>query len=188
MTPPEPPSDPGWGGLKGILSALVPIVSQNQTRGADALLTMRRVFLSFCTAIVLILVVLVVIELDDNSNASLSGTAAVAIAVVFGVVALVLIRLYGDRPLDCTNGPSLASSYRTRFFLRLAFAEGAAMLGFVLSFIAATPWPYLAALPFTAIGFAWAAPTRGRLAHDQQRLSSAGCTRDLVAALRGFDT
>jgi hypothetical protein len=188
MTPSEPPTDPGWGGPVGILLMFVPIIGHRRMRGADPLLVLRRVFLSFCVAIVLFLWVLGFLDLGGSGNVALSGTAAATLAAIFGVVCLASSRRFVNRPLDCASGQSLSSSYRERFFLRLAFGEAPALVGFVLVFLARTRWPYVIGASFTAIGFAWAAPTKRHLAQDQRRLSSSGCARDLVAALRGLDT
>ena len=99
-----------------------------------------------------------------------------------GVAAGILGRLV-ERPLVCTDDVSLAGSYRTRFFLRIAFAETAALFGFVGFFIASVWWVYPAGAGIAFIGFARAAPTRTRLRRDQERLSEQGCFRSLVAAL-----
>ncbi len=104
--------------------------------------------------------------------------------VAAGIVALVARRLFADRALDCTDGATLASSYRTRFFLRMALAESTALIGFALCFVTQSPWPYVVALPFTAVGFLLAAPSSGHLTRDQTRLSTSGCTLNVVAALR----
>lgn len=183
-TPAVPPTDPGWGGVKGLLLALVPMVAQRQSRG-DPLVVLRRVFLSFCTALVLILVVVVVVvETGEQRTAGLSVAAAAGITAVAGIAALMARRFFADRPLECSDAPALANSYRTRFFLRMAFAETTALLGFVLSFVAQSPWPYVVALPFTAVGFWWAAPTARNLARDQAQLTASECACNLLAALR----
>ena len=91
-----------------------------------------------------------------------------------------------ERPLDCSTDEKLAGSYRTRFFLRIAFAETVALFGFVFAFIGAARWIYYLGAAFSLIRF-WtvAAPTRSALARDQETLNAAGCSRLLVAALRG---
>ncbi len=56
---------------------------------------------------------------------------------------------------------------RTRFFLRIAFAETVALFGFVFVFIGAARWTYYAAAAVSLFPF-WtsAAPTRAALARD----------------------
>jgi hypothetical protein len=157
-------------------------------RGADPLLVTRRVFQSFCAAIVMFLIVLSFLDLGASGPAEISATAGATLAAVFGVVSVGLGLRFANRPLDCSSGQSLSSSYRDRFFRRVAFAEAPALVGFTLVFIARTRWPYVVGASFTAIGFAWAAPTKRHLAEDQGRLAASGCTRDLVTALRGLDS
>ena len=107
-----------------------------------------------------------------------------AVLVVLAVATTALERK-AERPLDCSSLTSLASSYRTRFFLRVAFAETVALFGFVFAFIGGTIWIYYAGAAFTLIRF-WTAiaPTRSALAQDQAQLSVEGCTLSLMAALR----
>jgi F0F1-type ATP synthase membrane subunit c/vacuolar-type H+-ATPase subunit K len=185
--PAVPPTDPGWGGVKGLLLSLVPVIVQRKS-GGDPLVVLRRVFLSFCTALVLIMVVVaVVVDTDEKRTADMSVAAGVAITAVTGIAALIATRFFADRPLECADAPVLANSYRTRFFMRMAFAETTALLGFVLSFVAQSPLPYVVALPFSSVGFWWAAPTARNLARDQAQLTTSECTCNLLAALRVVD-
>ena len=69
--------------------------------------------------------------------------------------------------------------------LRIAFAESAALFGFVGFFAASVWWVYPAGAAITFAGFARAAPTRARLHRDQDRLNEQGCFRSLIAALAG---
>lgn len=89
-----------------------------------------------------------------------------------------------ERPLDCTDDRRLAGSYRTRFFLRIAFSEVAALFGFVAFFVTYYWWAYPIGAAIAALGFRRAAPTAANLRHDQEILSRSGCGRSLVRALR----
>lgn len=177
----DPARDPGWPHGPSLLLLLVPGMLQRQARGAqnDGLSAMRLVFISFFVGIVLIGVVVQFMTLDG-------GTAwpwLVALAVA--AVASIIITRLADRPLDCTSPTTLAATYRTRFFSRLAFAEAVALLGFVFSFTSQTAWVYLPAAAFTLYRFSTvAAPTRTALQADQRRLKARGCELSLVAALR----
>jgi F0F1-type ATP synthase membrane subunit c/vacuolar-type H+-ATPase subunit K len=165
----------------------VPIVGSRQKRG-DPLVVLRRVFLSFCTAIVLIFVALLLaIVPSQRGTADLSVAAAAGITVLAGIAAVVLRQCFVERPLACANAPTLASAYRNRFFLRMAFAESTALLGLVLSVLAQSPWPYVIGVPFTAVGFWVAAPTARNLGRDQAQLTASECTGNLIAAVRGID-
>jgi F0F1-type ATP synthase membrane subunit c/vacuolar-type H+-ATPase subunit K len=188
MNASEPSSDPGWGGLGGVLLMMIPIVGHRRVRGADPLIVMRRLFVSFCVAIVLFFVVLSFMDPAASGTADLSGAWAATLAGIVGVISIASGRWFGDRPLDCSSAERLSSSFRERFFMRLAFGEAPALAGFVLVFLSRSLWPYVVGAAFTAIGFAWAAPTRSRIVHDQAVLDKSGCTRNLVTALRGLGT
>jgi len=89
-----------------------------------------------------------------------------------------------ERPLICGDDQSLAASYRTRFFLRIAFAGVAALLGFVGFFLTYAWWTYPIGVVITAVGFHRAAPTAVHLAADQDQFSAHGCGRSLLRSLR----
>jgi hypothetical protein len=112
-------------------------------------------------------------------------STAVVVVGLSGIGALAAAVRLSSRPLNCTSPTTLVGSYRSRFFVRLAFSEFSMLLGFVLVFIAANPLPYFVGATLTALGFAWLAPTKANLARDQKQLVTAGCGIDLVSALRG---
>jgi hypothetical protein len=186
VTPREPTPDPGWGGIKHILLFMLPGGAQLAKRQADALVATREIFVSFCTALALFGVVLVFLGFD-GTRSQISDVVAAGIVVVIGVATLALRMVFGNRSLDCAGVVQLRTSYRSRFFLRMAIAEVAALCGFVLTFMAEASWLYFVGAAFTAVGFAAAAPTRRQLARDQARLTATGCSLDLVAAIRGVD-
>lgn len=167
----DDPNDPGW---RPRLAAGTP----------DGLLLLRSMFVSFCAAIVLIGVATVLIVGD--ADGSVSPALGVLLTALAGFVAQTVARSF-DRPLDCSSDQALAGSYRTRFFLRLAFSEVAALVGFVLSILSGSLLPYVVGMVGTLAGFARLAPTTAHLEADQQALTVAGCGRSLVPALReGF--
>lgn len=86
------------------------------------------------------------------------------------------------RWLPC--GRSLKSSYTTRFFLRLAFSDAAALVGFMLDIAMGPWWVYFVGAGFAAVGLSQLSPTRRHLAQDQDELALHGCTRSLTEALR----
>jgi hypothetical protein len=151
-------------------------------------LAIRQLFGAFCSAIVLIGVALVfVVDSGGDDDSGLGVSTACAVVAVVGIVALAANRLFADRPLECGDPAALSSSHRSRFFLQMAISEAIALVGFVLSVISRSLWPYLVAVPFTAVGFAWAAPTKTRLARDQEQLTTSGCQQNLVASIRRID-
>jgi F0F1-type ATP synthase membrane subunit c/vacuolar-type H+-ATPase subunit K len=172
--------DPGWPRLPNALLLLVPVLGQ---RGAasepDGLLATRTVFLSFSVALVLFGVVLAFL---DTPNGPVVPWLPLLIGIA--IVSTVAER-FAERPLDPSSDAALAESYRTRFFIRIAFAEAVALFGFVFQFTGGPRWIYYPAGAFALLVF-WtrAAPTRRALARDQARLTEEHAARSLVAALR----
>ena len=171
--------DPGWPSPSISLAMLVPGLMARRVREAgDGLVALRRVTISFTNALVLFGVVL--------TFAAPGGGAAMPWVVVPVAVALVgaVIRRQVERPLDCSSETALAASYRTRYFVRLAFADAVALSGFVAAFAGGPRWVYYAAGAFTLYRI-WAhvAPTRSALEREQAELRR--CRYSLVAALRG---
>lgn len=66
---------------------------------------------------------------------------------------------------------------------RIAFAELAALLGFVAAFLAEGVWPYVIGMLVSFVGFGLIAPTASRIRRLDESLSSRGCTESLRAAL-----
>ena len=177
--------DPGWPVGKQLLLGLVPGMSRRALRRqfdstGNALVLLRQVFMSFCLALVLFGVVLAFLWPAQSKEPESPGLAVLILGL--GIAAGVAGR-FVEKPLVCTDDASLAGSYRTRFFVRIAFAETAAVFGFVGFFIASVWWVYPAGATIAFIGFARAAPSRTRLRRDQERLSESGCFRSLVTAL-----
>ena len=90
-----------------------------------------------------------------------------------------------SRRLDTTSPESLAGSYRADFFLGIAMAQSAGLIGYALSFVVEASWPYLVGLVFTLIGLILTAPTRGSLNRRQQQITAQGSALSLVESLRG---
>jgi hypothetical protein len=86
----------------------------------------------------------------------------------YRVVSLIVPRLV-QCPLDCTDPGALLATYWTRFFLRIAFADAAALVGFVL---ADSWWLYPLGAAFAFVGFVRLAPTERNLQRDQEALTS----------------
>lgn len=91
------------------------------------------------------------------------------------------------RSLSCESPELLADSYSTTVFIGVAFAESAALLGFIASFIADAYWPYLAGAAASALGFAQIAPTSSRIARRDEQLRSGGCRHSLREAMYASD-
>lgn len=140
-------------------------------------------FTSFALSLVLIGVV--VIALAGSGTAEPDGLAASVVAagiIAYGSLSLFALRLI-ERPLDCSDETALVSSYRTRLFLRLAFANAAALLGFVGFFLSGEAWMYPLGASFTAVGYVRLAPSRRNLERDQEELNQQGCLLSLTDLL-----
>ncbi len=88
-------------------------------------------FASFACGLMTIGAVVVILSapttLNQHPLAALDAAIGKIACGIFSVGAPSLI----EKPLDCSADERLAASYPTRFFLRIAFAESAALLGFV---------------------------------------------------------
>ena len=76
----------------------------------------------------------------------------------------------------------LAQSYRTSFFLKIAFNNVVVLLAFVLSFLAASHLVYPLGLAFALAGFWIVAPGRRDVRRRTNQLRGTGL--DLLVALR----
>ncbi len=150
-------------------------------QGSDQLITLRYLIATFAWAIVAIGVVVTI--LGDVTKDSASPGLSIAGIVAAGLASLAS-HAFVRPTLDCTSTKALADSYRTRFFLRVAFSESVALLAFALGITWGPWWIYYVGAPFTFVGFTRLAPTRRNLQQDQDRLSLSGCNLSLTAALR----
>lgn len=149
--------------------------------GANVLALTRQVFVAFCVSLAAITVVVFflagVLEPEDPQAELAAGLVA-----TLGIVSLIAARVM-KRRLDCTSDATLAASYHSRFFLRIAFAQSAALGGFVLSIALGPWWVYFVGLGFAAVGMFKLAPTRQHLETEQNALAANGCHRSLTRAL-----
>jgi hypothetical protein len=179
----RPDDDPGWP-LKplALLGLFVPALAiRRAQRSGDALVALRSLFMAFVGAVCLIGVVVLI--LGDMTDGDPRPEVSVPIVICAGVASLVLPRVV-KRPLDCSSPETLAATYRTRFFLRMAFSELPALVAFAVNISFGPVWVYFVGLGFALIGMATLAPTRRHLAHDQQQLNGNGCRYSLVTVLR----
>jgi len=196
----DPTADPGWGkAARESLWGLIPVVSlpRRQRRiakavGNDGLVVTRAIFLSFVLALALIGVVVAILtnfsKLGRGPN-SLHTPAAVGFGVGVAVVGLggqlLSARIGGRLPVESTMTPSqIAGAYRVRFFLRVAFSEAAALVGFVGFIVTGRWWQYLIGAAFAGIGFVRLAPTAGNLRRDQLTIDQTRPGLNLIGVLR----
>lgn len=138
-------------------------------------------FLVFCQAIVGVGVVAAIVKDEAGDSGQLGRSLGVVVAA--GAISIAAQHFISPA-LDGTSTKNLASSYRARFFVRMALSEFVALGAFALGMAWGPWWLYYVGAAFTLIGFYRAAPTRTHLQADQDRLSLAGCDLSLMEALR----
>jgi len=129
---------------------------------------LRGLFLSFVIAIAMIGLVAMVLGRTRTETGSAPVRLLAGLVSAAGVAALFGPRLFA-RPLRCTDEADLVASYRSRFFVRIAFAEAPALVAFAATVASGESWLYALGAFFAAVGFAGAAPTATHLAQDQER-------------------
>src|SRR5262249_17440946 len=146
------------------------------SRKGDPLLVLRSVFVSFSTSLVAFAVVLHILE-NPGPNHVLPWLWLVILAAGLSILFVAVTA----KPLDCESETTLARTYRSRFFLAIAFSQSVALFGFVFAFIGAQTWIYDLAAAFALVRF-WTVepPTPRRLRQHQAALTASGCERSLV--------
>ncbi len=169
--------DPGW---RLNWRMLLPVQLQLRyfsRSGADPLIALRAVYLTFPMYLILFgLVIPFVVPFRGDRETLPWALALAAIAIIDSV----LPRMF-ERPIPCD---SLAGYFRTRMFLRLAFANSIALFGFIFAFTTMSGWLYYFGLALAVPGLLRAAPTRTALIREQDELTARGCDRSLLEALR----
>ena len=171
--------DPGWRIGWRSLAFLIPYVHfiyMRRTRG-DSLVNLRSLYLSFLGSLVLYGLLLPSLVPFRGDRATLLWAIAL---IVLAIVAFAFPRVV-ERPMPCD---ALAGYFRTRFFLRIAFANMTALFGFVFAFTSMSNWLYYFGVLLSIPGLVRAAPTRGALIREQDELTARGCNHSLIAALR----
>ncbi|MBI2709365.1 MAG: hypothetical protein HYX34_06685 [Actinobacteria bacterium] len=177
--------DPGWRSAGHVRrSLLVPGTAAGAAQDVpDGLVVVRRLFVVFALGLVLMGVPVAILAASGGAPAGSSAAPGLALVLVGSLVQIVASRVI-RLPLDGRDAQALASSYRNRFFVRLALAEVSPLLGFVASILSGRAWLYAVGVAIAAFGFAEIAPTARKLAADQDDLNNRGCGLSLVWALR----
>ncbi len=176
--------DPGWrsslSGLVLFLPGISLVLAQRRAGRTDGLVLIRTVYLSFVSALIAIAVVIAaILGIRPGGETSEGEGAASALVMLVGVLCILGSRVIGNRPLDCRSEQALAESFRKSFFLSIALAELVALVAFAAAFVVDAGWLYLLGGAFSAVGFAWLAPTVAHLARRQDDLRRTGCTLSL---------
>jgi hypothetical protein len=173
--------DPGWPARRSLFVILPggTYFARKDKDRLDALAMIRLLYTAFATAIVWFAVVVLFTRQPQRGSVTPWLVAIVAVALIALAVSKVV-----ERPLDCETDVTLATSFRIRFFVRVACAEAAALFAFFASFVNGPGWIFLVGAALSLARMTAQAPTRAALQRDQDTLSANGCTRSLVAALR----
>ncbi len=180
--------DPGWRrslvGLILFMPTISLVLAQRRAGQVDGLVLLRTVYLSFLSTLVAItLVIAVILGIPADPDRSQGAGVASLVVVVVGLACLLGARQISNRALECTSEQALAESCRKSFFLGVALVELVALVAFVASFVVDAGWLFLLGAAFSALGFAWLAPTASHLTRRQEDLSRAGCGLSLRAAV-----
>ena len=170
--------DPGWRPSLVVLIPYAVLFTRRKQR--DPITTVRILYLAFVSALALygfVLSFLAPFRSEHDGLGWAIGIGALALAN------LVIARSV-ERPLSCDSEAALAGSYRTRLFVRLAFAESTALLGFVASFLIDGNWIYFFAVLCSLPAFIRLAPTKAAFIRDQDELTNRGCALSLIEAIR----
>jgi hypothetical protein len=183
------PVDPGWSpALRAFGVGRMPIFvplrrSSRQAAPSDGLTGCRIVFLLVAIALLLPVFVFAFISPWKGRDESWPPLTV----IVIGVLAIAVALWARRRPIDATSVERLASSYRSNVFLRIGFAESAALSGLVGFLIVDGLWVYVVGMGFSLIGLWLAAPSGRDIQRRQEEIAALGSPLSLLQALTRSD-
>jgi hypothetical protein len=170
-------NDPGWP--PHLWLALLPgarFVAARRWRHKPTTLTaLRRVYLAVLPTPAYLLIILAFLSSGDHAEPSVSPSVVGLITGIAG--ALLLVGSVRTKGKEVPLAESVVvGAYRAVFFLRFALAEAAAMIGFVMFFLAGGYlWIYLIGFAFGTAGLLLMAPTKAAIdAWDSDRWPREG--------------
>jgi hypothetical protein len=174
--------DPGWSGIwpKAVLGA-IPTLGLARGRRTLGIEGLRAVFVSYPAAVVLIGIPLAFVAPRRQSTETTAICLGAVLAV--GVVGIVAAVMFRRRRLDVSSPATLADTYRSNFFAKLAFADCVVVVAFTLTFLSGNSVVYLVGVAIALAVFAVAAPTRTDVIRRQDELRVAGNRLDLLQVL-----
>jgi hypothetical protein len=183
--------DPGWrGAVRMALWMFVPYFApkrlETALRNGGHLFRLRAILLTFGLGVTLIGVVVIVLDAFVELVSSVDGGVAAAGVIALSLLSLAVVELIRRRDLDCSSDETLVGSFQTRFFMNVAVAEAAALVGFVGFVLTANPLVFAIGYCATCVGFVRGAPTAAALRRDVDKLQVAGCGRSLLGVLRNY--
>jgi F0F1-type ATP synthase membrane subunit c/vacuolar-type H+-ATPase subunit K len=181
--------DPGWGLVLKRLRWLAipfigPILSHRHRKDPlDGISAFRLIFAGLLCALPLYAFVLLFIIPSDRLWRVDQARWVVPVVACWGVMSLGLVRMVRGRPLDTASADKLAASFRSKVFIGIGYAESAALVAFVGTFIMGTWWVYLVGMSFAYVGLTLVGPTRHEIARRQEEIVAQGSPLSLTAAL-----
>jgi hypothetical protein len=148
----------------------------------DGLKLLRIIFLTMAGSHLVLLTALPSVLPEEGGSVSPLFLWLTLFSGLYGVGGALWAR---SRPVELSSPESLAGSYRANFFIGVAMAHSAGLIGYSVSFIVGAVWPYLIGLVFAAIGLIITAPTRGNLNRRQRQITAQGSPLSLLEALKG---
>jgi len=177
-----PRPDPGWRPVIGLLPKMfVPFIGmRSMATQPSALVALRMLSLYVAVAIVPVwaVAIVVVAELDRGRSIGMS----VAFAAAVGVVSLMVARMLAVR-VSHRSARAFAHSFPRATMLQFVTAVASALVGFGLTVLSGSLWPYAVGFAFAVVGLVHALPTAARLGREQQIADETGSGVDVVAAL-----
>ena len=147
---------------------------------SSALIAMRMLSLYFAVAIVPVWAVAIVIVPDLDRTQSPGRSVVFAAAI--GAASVAVGRMLAAR-VGYGSAGAFAHSYPRNTMFQLVASGAAALVGFVLTVLSASLWPYAVGFAFTCVGLALSIPTAARLGREQQAAEQAGSSIDVVTVL-----
>ena len=149
----------------------------------DGITAFKLIFVGLLCALPLYGFVLLFIIPSDRWWKVDQATWVVAVVVCWGVTSLGLVRLVRGRTLDTASADKLAGSFRSKAFIGIGYAESAALVAFVGTFVMGNWWIYLVGMSFAYGGLILVGPTRHEIARRQEEIVAQGSPLSLAAAL-----
>lgn len=185
MSPSGPP-DPGWSQAfrLGPRLLLPQLVIRRVTTEPNRVVFLRMVWLTFVTFHVVVGGVLVLLLTAVNGRVALDRVTAVVGTVVVGVAVTIRRSRMARRPLECTDGPTVAIEYTSAYLRQCATVAIITPIGVLASLLSGSPWPLVLGLAIALGNFMALRPVQPLFASDGARLVTQGCgVEDLFAVL-----
>lgn len=175
--------DPGWGqAIRKVPVALLPTRGMRlAVSSRDGLTVMRIAWITFTFVMVLIGAAVVAID-QALPGGGTDGRVVGAVVLIAGVFSQVASTKFVP-DVEGTTMPAARGTAQRAFFVRVAFAQPSALLGFLGFAISGNVAIYLLGFVVGLTGMFDAAPTTGWIEKGQAQLKASGSDVELLAAL-----